>query len=136
MMYYDYSDIKDKSRPYYDDLPQMPRHDRAAQFAPFAALTGYEDAVIETARFTNSRRELDEDGINRLNAQLCRLMENISERPEVEVLYFQPDKRKAGGSYISKKGEIRIIDSYENELVFTDGTRVPIADLYSVEFKD
>lgn len=133
-MFHDYSDIKDKSRPYYDDLPPMPRHDRAAQFAPFAALTGYDDAVNETARYTECRRELDEDGINRLNSQLCRLIEDLSERPEILAVYFLPDGSKTGGSYNIKRGAVRIIDSYENTVVFTDGTRIPIADLYSVEF--
>lgn len=135
-MFNNYSDIKDKTRPYYADLPQMSLHDRAAQFAPFAALTGYDDAVNETARLTKSRLELDEDGINRLNTQLCRLTDKLAERPKVSVLYFLPDGRKAGGSYNVKSGAVRIIDNYESCLVFIDGTRIPIGDLYSVEFKE
>ena len=135
-MFHDYSDIKDKCRPYYEDFPRMSRHDRAAQFAPFAALTGYDDAVCETARYTDHRRELDEDEINRLNSQLCRLMEELPERPEILAVYFLPDERKSGGSYNVKRGAVRIIDSYENSLVFTDGTRIPIGDLYSIEFKE
>ena len=133
-MFHDYSDIKEMSRPYYDDLPPMSRHDRAAQFAPFAALTGYDDAVCETARYTDCKRELDEDDINRLNSQLCRLMENIAERPEILAVYFLPDGRKSGGSYNVKKGSVRIIDSYENSLVFADGARIPIDDLCNLEF--
>lgn len=135
-MFHDYSDIMDMDRPYYDDFPCMSRHDRAAQFAPFAALTGYDDAVSETARYTDCRHVLDEDGINRLNSQLCRLMEELSERPEIIAVYFLPDKRKAGGSYNVKRGAVRIIDSYENTVVFTDGSRIPIADLYKLEFKE
>ncbi|SEK23388.1 hypothetical protein [Ruminococcus albus] len=135
-MFHDYSDIKDMSRPYYDDLPPMSQHDRAAQFASFAALTGYDDAVGETVRFTDCKHELDEDGINRLNSQLCRLMENISERPEIMAVYFLPDEKKSGGSYNVKRGAVRIIDTYENSLVFADGMRIPIVDLYSLEFRE
>ncbi|MBO4865043.1 MAG: hypothetical protein J5582_00525 [Ruminococcus sp.] len=135
-MFHDYSDIKDMSRPYYDDFPLMSRHDRAAQFAPFAALTGYDDAVCETVRYTDCKHELDEDGINRLNSQLCRLMENISERPEIMAVYFLPDEKKSGGSYNVKRGAVRIIDTYENSLVFADGMRIPIVDLYSLEFRE
>lgn len=129
-----YNEIKFLSRPAYDDLPPMPRHDRAAQFAPFAALTGYDAAVDEAARLTDSRRELTEDGINELNARLCELTDILSELPETEITYFLPDMKKSGGCYVTRRGAVRIIDSYENTLVFTDGERIPICDLYEIKF--
>ena len=132
----DYSDIINLPHHVSTHRPQMSMEARAAQFAPFAALTGYDDAVSETARYTDCRHVLDEDGINRLNSQLCRRMEELSERPEIIAVYFLPDKRKAGGSYNVKRGAVRIIDSYENTVVFTDGSRIPIADLYKLEFKE
>lgn len=129
-----YSKIISMGRPVYDDLPPMPRRDRAAQFAPFAALTGYEDAVAETARLTDGRRELTEDEINELNARLCELKDTLSDRPNVKITYFLPDTKKSGGRYVTKIGAVRIIDSYENTLVFTDGERISIGDLHDVNF--
>ena len=121
--------IKYLSRPRYDDFPPMSAADRAAQFSPFAALVGYGEAIAETARLTDSRSELTEDEANLLNAGLGRLLDITDERPEVRVTYFVPDKHKAGGRYIDKKGNVRIYDSYTGELVFTDGAKVAINDL-------
>ena len=129
-----YDDIKHLSRPQYPDLPPMSIHDRAAQFSPFAALVGYEDAVEETARLTDSRREMEEDEINELNRQLQELAEKLSERPKIRVTYFIRDKIKEGGRYSSKIGNARTIDQAENRIVFTDGESVKIKDMYSVVF--
>lgn len=129
-----YDDIKHLSRPQYPDLPPMSIHDRAAQFSPFAALVGYEDAVEETARLTDSRREMEEDEINELNRQLQELAEKLSERPKIRVTYFIRDKKKEGGRYSSKIGNARTIDQAENRIVFTDGESVKIKDMYSVVF--
>lgn len=129
-----YDDIKDKKRPLYPDLPPMPIHDRAAQFSPFAALVGYDDAVEETARLTDSRRELSEDEINELNRQLGKLSERFPDRPKIRVTYFIPDRKKDGGSYRSKVGLARTIDQYNNAVVFTDGESVAIKDMYSIVF--
>lgn len=93
-MYDNYYDIKQFSRPHYDDHPQMSISDRAAQFSPFAALTGYDAAVDETARYTEIREELTEDKVNKLNDDLNRLLDMLDERPEIRVTYFVPDKRK------------------------------------------
>ena len=125
-----YENIRAFSRPYYEDLPSMTRRDRAAQFSSFAALAGYEAAVCETARITEARRELCEDEINELNSSLCRLRESLSESPSVTLVYFVQDERKAGGRYALKNGTVRIIDEYENTLVFTDGERISVNDLY------
>lgn len=127
-----YDDIKHLTRPQYDDLQPMSMSDRAAQFSPFAALVGYGDAVAETARLTDSRIELTEDEINELNVNLNRLLDNLDEQPEIKVTYFVPDEKKSGGKYVDKVGVVRIYDSYANELVFTDGARVAVSDMYSL----
>ena len=129
-----YDDIKHLSRPQYDDLHPMSMSDRAAQFSPFAALVGYDDEVDEAARLTDSRIELTEDGINELNDNLNRLLDCIDEKPEIRVTYFIPDEKKSGGRYMDKIGTVRIFDSYANELVFSDGDRITVKDIYSVEF--
>lgn len=127
-----YDDIKHLTRPQYDDLPPMSMSDRAAQFSPFAALVGYGDAVAETARLTDSRIELTEDEINELNTNLNRLLDNLDEQRSIKVIYFVPDEKKSGGKYVDKIGVVRIYDSYSNELVFTDGARVAVSDMYSL----
>ncbi|MCR4703658.1 MAG: hypothetical protein K5665_08355 [Saccharofermentans sp.] len=129
-----YDDIKNLKRPQYPDLPPMSIHDRAAQFSPFAALVGYEDAVEETERLTDSRREMLEDEINELNRQLGELASRLQDRPMIRVTYFIPDKKKDGGRYASKVGNARTIDQYNNTIVFTDGETVAIKDMYSVVF--
>lgn len=104
--------------------PQMPMHDRAAQFSPFAALTGYDDAVEETARLTDEQAELSEDTRNKLDEMLRLIADRIDEQPEVEVTYFVPDKLKDGGRYVTLKSCVRRINEYEKELIFSDGTRI------------
>lgn len=128
----DYEDIKQFSRPQYEDIYPMPISNRAAQFAPFAALAGYDAAVDETARLTDSRIDLDEDEIGELNSNLNRLIDTLDKQPKIKVTYFVPDERKSGGKYIDKVGIVRIFDSYSNELVFTDGIRIAVADMYSL----
>ena len=129
-----YDDIINLSRPQYHDLPPMSIHDRAAQFSPFAALVGYDAAVEETARLTDSRREMEEDEINELNRQLSELNKRLSERPRIRVTYFIRDRKKEGGRYASKVGNARTIDHSENRIIFTDGESVPVKDMYSVVF--
>lgn len=129
-----YDDIINLSRPQYHDLPPMSIHDRAAQFSPFAALVGYDAAVEETARLTDSRREMEEDEINELNRQLSELNKRLSERPRIRVTYFIRDRKKEGGRYASKIGNARMIDQAENRIIFTDGESVPVKDMYSVVF--
>ena len=130
-----YDDIKHLTRPQYDDLHSMSMHDRAAQFSPFAALVGYDDAVAETARLTDSRAVLTEDEMSELNANLNRLLDSLDEQPEISVTYFVPDEKKSGGKYVEKVGEVRIYDSYAQELVFVDKTRIKIQDMIKIEFK-
>ena len=131
-----YDDIKHLTRPQYDDLHPMSMHDRAAQFSPFAALVGYDDAVAETARLTDSRAVLTEDEMSELNANLNRLLDSLDEQPKSSVTYFVPDEKKSGGRYEEKQGVVRIFDSYANELVFTDGVRIAVADMAKLDFME
>ena len=131
-----YSKLKNITRPQYPDLPPMSIEDRAAQFSPFAAVVGYDDAVEETARFTDSMIELSEDEVVLLNGALARLRESIDEKPQIRVTYFVPDAKKDGGEYVSKTGIVKRIDEYENVLIFTDGDKVAVSSIIKVEFVD
>ena len=127
-----YDNIKYLSRPQYDDLPPMSMHDRAAQFSPFAALVGYDDAVAETARLTDSRIELGEDMIDELNQSISQLLLTLDEQRQINVIYSVPDEKKAGGRYIEKTGVVLRFDSFNNALVFSDGEKIAVNDLYQV----
>ena len=127
-----YDDIKHLSRPQYDDLPPMSMHDRAAQFSPFAALVGYGDAVEETARPTDSRIELGEDMIDELNQSINQLLLTLDEKRQIKVIYFVSDERKAGGRYLEKTGMVQRFDSFNHALVFSDGEKIAVNDLYQV----
>ncbi|MDD6269169.1 MAG: hypothetical protein PUA84_03840, partial [Oscillospiraceae bacterium] len=111
------------SRPHHVSAKRYPMSmsDRAAQFAPFAALTGYEDEVDEVARLTDSLKDMTEDDQDELNKAFCRLMESESERPPVTVSYFKPDSKKSGGKYLTYTGNFRFYDEAERKLKFTDG---------------
>lgn len=128
----DYSDIMDKRRPLYPEFPPMPVSDRAAQFSPFAALVGYDDAVKETVRLTDRRREMSEEEITDLNLKLGILKQRQKDLPEVKVTYFIPDLKKEGGSYRIKAGKVRTIDEFNNVIVFSDGEKIRISDTYEI----
>ncbi len=112
--------------------PHMSLHDRAAQFSPFAALTGYDDAIRETARLTDERMELDEYLKYMLSDRLQILADRMKEHPEIEITYFQPDSRKDGGAYITAAGTAKKIDEYERIVVMTDGTVIPMDEIISI----
>lgn len=112
---------------------RMSRQNRAAQFAPFAALTGYDAAVAETARLTDKKHELTEDERVMLSERIRILSENADDRPVVAITYFRPDSRKEGGSYEIISGAVRRIDEGGMKVVFADGRRVDIADIYGVD---
>lgn len=127
----------------YDDIINLPHHvsvvhphmslyDRAAQFAPFKALTGYEDDISETARLTFERVELDEERIAQLDAQLRVLEEHLAEAPVVTVAFFCPDERKDGGSYEVVTGAVRKVDAVRRVLVLAE-CEVAIEDIYSIK---
>ena len=113
--------------------PQMPMSDRAAQFAPFAALTGYDSAIKETGRLTDERIELDVEALSALDMKYQLLMEALDEAPEVTITYFQPDERKAGGKYVSAVGTVKKIDDVERRITMRDGTRIPMDDVLSID---
>lgn len=107
---------------------------REAQFAPFAALTGHNDAIDEAARQTDRKIELDEYEIERLNNKLKYLSES-SEADEVVITYYVPDKKKDGGAYVSKSGVVIKVREYERDIVTDDGMKIPIEDIYSISGK-
>ena len=113
--------------------PQMPMSDRASQFAPFAALTGYDAAIKETRRLTDERIELDVEALSALDMKYQLLMEALDEAPEVTITYFQPDERKAGGKYVSAVGAVKKIDDFERRITMRDGTRIPMDDVLSID---
>ena len=113
--------------------PQMPMSDRAAQFAPFAALTGYDAAIKETGRLTDERIELDVEVLSALDMKYQLLMEALDEAPEVIITYFRPDERKAGGKYVSAVGAVKKIDDFERRITMQDGAKIPMDDVLSIE---
>ena len=114
--------------------PQMTMESRAAQFAPFAALVGYEDAVEETARLTTKRIELNEEEKNILDMKLQMLKEQMHVQiyPEISVMYFVPDLKKEGGKYIKISGTIKKIDEYKQLLILDDKTQIPINEIINI----
>ena len=128
----------------YDDIINLPHHvsssrprmssiDRAAQFSPFAALTGYDNAVKETARLTEERIELDESRKAALNERLCIIQDTLVEQPTVIITYFQPDKKKSGGAYVTATGSVKKIDEYVRTVVMHDTTKIPIDEIISID---
>lgn len=113
--------------------PQMSLHDRAAQFSPFAALTGHKAAINETARLTDEKQILSEDVIAKLNEQLNLIKENISSNPIVTITYFVPDDRKSGGAYISNTGVVKKINEYNHTVILTDKTVIPIEQISEIQ---
>ena len=113
--------------------PRMPMIDRAAQFAPFAALTGYDDAVKETGRLTDDVIDLPEHIKLDINDKLRIIMEFIDDRPEVSITYFVPDSKKSGGSYTTVIGTVKSVGEYERMVILTDKTAIPIDRIYAIE---
>ena len=113
--------------------PQMPMSDRAAQFSPFAALTGYDAAVKETGRLTDEKIELDEETLTALNMRYQLLMDSLKESPEVRITYFKPDERKSGGAYLTVTGVVKKVDDYERLITMRDGTIIPMDDVLTIE---
>lgn len=113
--------------------PHMTLHNRAAQFAPFAALTGYAEEVAETARLTDKKIFLADNEISKLNEQLQYIAANLNMQWEIVITHFVPDQRKDGGAYVDKIGIIKKIDDIEHKIIFTDGEEILIENIYSIE---
>ena len=142
--------MKTKAEEQYADIINLPHHElttrqrmplinRAASFSPFAALTGYDETVKETARLTDAKVELDEGTKEVLNDKLRLAVDQAEMHPEVSITYFLPDKKKAGGAYITTKAVIKRMDEYDRVVVLTDKSMIPIDDIAEIEgdiFKD
>ena len=127
----------------YDDIIELPHHvsrvhpqmsmeERAAQFSPFAALTGYGAVIQETARLTVPRLELSESSQEEIKRKLDDLAEHLNERKKTAVTYYRPDQKKAGGAYVTPSGIVRRIDHAAGVLQMEDGLRIPIPDILDV----
>ena len=130
----------------YDDILHLPHHvsekhppmsrlDRTAQFSPFAALTGYDAAVEETARLTDRRIELDESEKEAIDLRLTLVQERLPAPTEVTITYYVPDKKKAGGAYVSVSGTVKKIDDYERMVILRNGASIPIDDILHINGK-
>lgn len=126
-----YNDIIHLSRP-KSKHPQMSLHQRSAQFAPFAALTGYEGQVKETARLTDKRIEIDEELKQILDMKIQVIKEKISSKPELEITYFIPDDKKDGGRYETIFDNISKIDNYNEKLIMQNGLKIDIKEIIDI----
>ncbi len=129
---HDYSDIINISKPKSKHLP-MTKLQRAAQFAPFAALKGYEESIVEAGRIVDKKIELSEEQKDTLSFKLTYLKEHILEQNEIEVIYFLKDKSKNGGKYYIKNGILRRIDDVERKLEFQDRIKISINDIVQIK---
>lgn len=133
----------------YDDIIHLPHHvsethprmslyDRAAQFSPFAALTGHGEAIRETARLTQSRVELSEDGRRVLDEKLGLLVEWLGKGmlPVVRITYFQPDEKKVGGEYVTVEGMVRKVREYEKRIALGDGREIPMEEIIEIDWDE
>lgn len=128
-----YADILNLPHHELTTRQRMPVANRAASFAPFAALTGYGESVKEVARLTKERIELDAGTKEALNDKLNLAVEKADEQPEISITYFLPDKRKSGGEYVTVKAVIKRIDEFERRVIFADKSFIPIDDIYEIE---
>ena len=128
-----YDDIIGLPHPEPQTHPRMSLHDRAAQFSPFAALTGHSAAIAETGRLTDSRVILDEYEMARVDDALQKLQELLPQKPVASITYFVPDERKNGGSYQTVTGEVKRIDAVAGMIQMTDRREIPIEDVFSIE---
>lgn len=127
-----YDEIINLSRP-KSKHPQMTLEQRSAQFAPFAALTGYEGQIKETARLTDKRLELDEEAKSILDTKIQIIKEKIAQQPQIEITYFVPDNKKDGGRYETVNSIIRKIDEYYNKIIMNNGISIDIGEIIDIQ---
>jgi len=127
-----YRDIIELPHPTSKHHTQMASVDRAAQFSPFAALTGHSDVIDETARLTDERIVLSEDKIAELDHKLQMIAERINERPEIKITFFKEDKLKEGGAYIDIVGRVRMIDRYKRALIMMDDAEIMFENIIEI----
>lgn len=130
-----YDDIINLPHHQSKERPHMSLHDRAAQFAPFAALTGHEDAIKETARLTENEMLLDESIKEEINSKINELSEHLSEKQNVSITYFKPDKKKNGGAYLTDIGVIKKINEVEKVLIMDNGMKIQMEQIYGIEIE-
>lgn len=130
----DYSDIIDLPHHVSEKHPRMSLYDRAAQFSPFSALSGYESEIAETGRFIEERVHLDEQKKRELDSRMQEIITKDSRR--IRVFFFIPDERKEGGSYKEIEADINRIDAYKRIIVLSSGDRLPFEDIIDIESID
>lgn len=128
-----YDDIINLPRPISRNHPPMPLADRAAQFAPFAALVGHEEAIKETARLTDKKEILTDEAMAILSEKLNIIAANVGTMHKVEITYFVPDDKKAGGAYVTHSGTVRKIDEYNHTVIMTDENIIPIEQIREIK---
>jgi hypothetical protein len=128
----------------YDDIINLPHHvssrhpqmsmmNRAAQFAPFAALTGHSAAIEETACLTDEQHELADEDSDALNQKMAYLRETINDHPIITITYFEPDKKKAGGKYKSIEGQLKNIDDYNQSIILKSGEVIFLKSILDIQ---
>lgn len=127
-----YDDIINMPHHVSDKHPRMPLIDRAAQFSSFAALTGHDDAIEETARLTDKKIELDENTKEILDMRLMMIREHIAEKPKVTFTYFEPDDKKSGGAYVDVTGIVKKINDFEHKIILYDGIEILIDNIIDI----
>ena len=130
-----YADIIDLPHHQSDTRPKMSNYDRAAQFSPFAALTGHAESIKETARLTDEYSEPSEEMKAIMNEKILFLMEQLENQPEITITFFKPDEKKQGGEYITITGVVKKIKTYERQIQMTTGDLIPIDMIFGIDGK-
>ncbi len=128
-----YDDIINLPHHVSKNHPQMTMYQRAAQFAPFAALVGHDAMIAETARLTDDEVEMGDEAVNVLNRKMAYLNTRLQDHPVVTITYFIHDQRKSGGEYRTNVGTVRKLDEYSNSLTMSDGTVIPFTSILDID---
>lgn len=128
-----YADIIDLPHHQSERRQKMSNYDRAAQFSPFAALTGHADSIKETARLTDDYNEPSEQMKAIMDKKILFLMEQLENQPEITITFFKPDEKKEGGAYITITGVVKKIKTYERQMQMTTGDLIPIDMIFGID---